>query len=94
MTQQIKGPVTPAKGWLKLRVIVEVPVFGTYSENDLRWDVERLVRGQEHKFGRVYQRKTARFGRVEVKRWSKVQARRVRRTVITEPLDARAYENT
>jgi hypothetical protein len=27
--------------WRKLRVVVEVPVRGPYSEKDLRWDVER-----------------------------------------------------
>jgi hypothetical protein len=75
-----------ARAWIKMRVVVELPVFGDYSESDLRWDVERLIRGREHNLGRD-RSKPARFGRVEVKRWSRVQARRVKRTVVTEPLD-------
>jgi hypothetical protein len=56
--------------WRKLRVVVEVPVRGPYSEKDLRWDVERLVGGAKLSASRRPVTDSTAFGSTTVKLYS------------------------
>jgi hypothetical protein len=72
-----------SKVWKRVRVVVEVPVLGEYSEKDLAWDIQQLVGGAKlprrpAMVGRV------KTGRVEVKAMNRVMAR-----VLKERVEAR-----
>ena len=63
----------PKQGWRTVRVVVEVPACGDFSEKDLRWTVARLVGDGEidrdaNKFKKVE------LGRTLIKEYSKVRA--------------------
>lgn len=62
--------------WKKVRVIVEVPVKGNFSENDLTWAVKRAMSQDGFWQDRKYLPKTQQpiFGQVEVKSFTKVMA--------------------
>ena len=52
--------------WRTLRVVVEIPVRGEYTERDLTWDVERKLGAFcPRDYGAI-------FGRLRVKSWSMV----------------------
>ncbi len=66
------------KKWRRLRVVVEVPVLGDYTEGDLRYNVERLVGG-----ARLMTRpgENGQQGRVEVKRMSSILGHLIRERI-------------
>jgi hypothetical protein len=72
------------KSWRKLRIVVEVPVKGDYTERDLSWDVRRLVCGSQ--FNRF--NKNVKFGKVEVKEFNKVSAREKPKNEIVKAMQA------
>jgi hypothetical protein len=67
--------MTKKTEWRRLRVVVELPVQGEYSEKDLVYHVSRLVGGANLRTRPGEQR--ARHGTVRVLSWSMTQGRTV-----------------
>lgn len=64
------------KPWRRIKVVVEVPVLGEFSERDLVWSVKRALEADGFWQDRKYLPENARpvFGSVQVKEWNKIQA--------------------
>ena len=76
--------------WRTVRVVVEVPVRGNYSEKDLVWDVKRVIEGP---LDRRVVRAGVQTGLVQVKQMNKVTSNVIRQHVkkrtgnVTEELE-------
>ena len=64
--------------WRTVRVVVEVPVRGDYSEKDLVWDVKRVIEGP---LDRRVVRAGVQTGLVQVKQMNMVMSNVIRQHV-------------
>ena len=61
--------------WRKVRVVVEVPVLGEFSEKDLAWEVKAFTEHNASFLRRwrgIFNRDGVAFGRVVVKEFNRV----------------------
>jgi len=59
------------KGWRTVRVVVEIPVQGDYSEKDLSWDVRACL---DERIGQTFRRRhatTSKMGSPRVKEYGR-----------------------
>lgn len=60
--------------WRRIRVVVEVPVRGSYTEKDLRWAVERCIGSSAIKLSARGDGRSQAIGRAVVKEYGMVLA--------------------
>lgn len=60
------------KGWRTLRVVVELPVRGSYTSKDLSWDVRRCLDQQLDAVLRTSRASGAKFGVHRTKEYERV----------------------
>lgn len=62
------------RGWKTLRVVIEVPVQGKYSEKDLVWEVRRILDGAGNPLDRKVIGQGVQTGLIQIKQMNMVLA--------------------